>query len=40
LRVRRAGDKAALAGLIRLLAIEVGPVGIRVNGVQPGAWMS
>jgi NAD(P)-dependent dehydrogenase (short-subunit alcohol dehydrogenase family) len=29
------GPKAALAGLIRLLAIEVGPVGIRVNGVQP-----
>jgi NAD(P)-dependent dehydrogenase (short-subunit alcohol dehydrogenase family) len=29
------GPKAALAGLIRLLATEVGPAGIRVNGVQP-----
>jgi NAD(P)-dependent dehydrogenase (short-subunit alcohol dehydrogenase family) len=29
------GPKAALGGLVRLLATEIGPLGIRVNGVQP-----
>ena len=29
------GPKAALLGLVRLLATEVGPAGIRVNCVQP-----
>jgi NAD(P)-dependent dehydrogenase (short-subunit alcohol dehydrogenase family) len=29
------GPKAALLGMVRLLAVELGPLGIRVNAVQP-----
>ena len=30
------GSKAALAGMTRTLALELGPHGIRVNGIHPG----
>jgi NAD(P)-dependent dehydrogenase (short-subunit alcohol dehydrogenase family) len=32
--------KGALDALVRALAIEVGPEGVRVNGVAPGATMT
>ena len=35
-----AASKGGVNGLVRGLAVDLGAYGIRVNGVQPGAWTS